>query len=125
MRKPENRLEPLHRQIKEEGMINIEFSPKTLELKINGHAGQGKKGKDIVCSAVSTLFYTLGEALMQSVYMLKEEPVIKDADGDGYIVCTPEERFMGNITRTYWTVLVGMQMIAENYPKNVKFTVKE
>ena len=105
-------------------MIQITFKPKTMELMVNGHAG-GKKGKDIVCSAVSALFYTLGEALIQSASMLCEEPLIKDADGEGYIVCHPKEEYHGNIARTYWTILVGMQAIAEQYPKNVKFTVEQ
>ena len=106
-------------------MIHITFKPNTLELEIKGHAEHGKKGKDIVCSAISTLFYTLGESLMQSCSMLYEEPIIKDADGEGYIVCHPKEEYEGNIARTYWTILIGMQMVAENYPKNVKFKVEK
>ena len=106
-------------------MIQITFKPKTMELMVSGHAGHGKKGKDIVCAAVSTLFYTLGEALMQSAPMLYEEPLVKDEEGDGYIVCHPKEEYEGNIARTYWTVLIGLQMIAEQYPKNVKFFVEE
>ena len=43
-------------------MINITFKPNTYELEITGHAGHDVKGKDIVCAAVSTLFYTLGQA---------------------------------------------------------------
>ena len=106
-------------------MIKITFNPKTFEIKAHGHAEHGKKGEDIVCSAISTLFYTLGEALWQSASMLYEEPLVKEEDGDGYIVCHPKEEYEGNIARTYWTILVGMQMIAEQYPKNVKFKVYE
>lgn len=104
-------------------MIEVTFRPKTMELEVQGHAGHGKKGKDIVCSAISTLFYTLGEALWQSASMLYEEPLIKDEDGDGYIVCHPKEAYEANISLIYWTVLNGIQLVAENYPKNVKFTV--
>jgi uncharacterized protein YsxB (DUF464 family) len=106
-------------------MINITFKPKTLELEINGHAGAGKKGKDIVCSAISTLFYTLGEALYESADMLVEAPIFKDEEGDGYLCCTPKKEYEGNIMRTYWTILVGMQMVAEQYNKNVKFRVQK
>jgi uncharacterized protein YsxB (DUF464 family) len=106
-------------------MINITFRPKTMELEVQGHAGHGKKGKDIVCSAISTLFYTLGEALYQSTEMLEEAPIFKDEEGDGYLCCSPKEEYEGNIARTYWTILVGMQMVAEQYPKNVKFIVEE
>lgn len=105
-------------------MIHITFKPKTLELLINGHAGYSKKGKDIVCSAVSTLFYTLGEALYESTEMLEEAPIFKDEEGDGYLVCHPKEEYEGNIARTYWTILVGMQMLSELYPKHVKFIVE-
>lgn len=105
-------------------MINITFNPKTMELVVNGHAGYGKRGKDIVCSAISTLFYTLGEALYESAEMLEEAPIFKDEEGDGYLACTPKEEYAGSIARTYWTILVGMQMVAGQYPKNVSFTVK-
>jgi uncharacterized protein YsxB (DUF464 family) len=106
-------------------MIEITFKPKTMELKIQGHAGHGKKGKDIVCSAISTLFYTLGENLWQSSQMLCEEPLIKDEEGDGYLVCHPKEEYEGNIALVYRTILIGMEMIAEQYPKNVKFEVEK
>ena len=95
-----------------------------MELEINGHAGHGKKGKDIVCSAISTLFYTLGEALYESAEMLEEAPIFKDEEGEGYLACTPKAECAGTIARTYWTVLVGMEMVARQYPKNVSFTVK-
>ena len=105
-------------------MINITFNPKDLELKVDGHAEHGKKGEDIVCAAISTLFYTLGEALYQSEDMMLSPVVFEDEDGEGYIKCSPKEEYAGNIARTYWTILVGMEMVANNYPKNVTFAVR-
>ena len=104
-------------------MITITFKPNTLELEINGHAGQNIKGEDIVCSAISTLFYTLGQALMESEEMLEEKVTFKDEDGSGYLSCKPKEEYKGNIVRSYWTILVGMQLVAENYKKYVKLSV--
>lgn len=104
-------------------MINITFRPETLELEIEGHANHAEKGKDIVCSAVSCLFYTLGESLWQSASMLYEEPIVKDEEGKGYICSRPKEEYEGNIARTYWTILIGLQMLAEQYPENVTFFV--
>ena len=104
-------------------MINITFNANTLELKVEGHAHYGNKGEDIVCSAVSSLFYTLGECLMQSEDMLKSPLTFEDKDGKGYLCCTPKKEFEGNIARTYWTILTGMQLIADNYPNNVNFKV--
>lgn len=104
-------------------MINITFKPNTLELEINGHAGQNKKGEDIVCSAISTLFYTLGQALIDSEEMLEEKLTFKDEDGAGYLSCKPKEKYKGNIVRSYWTILEGFRLVAENYEKYVKLSV--
>ena len=104
-------------------MITITFRPNTLELEINGHAGQNKKGEDIVCSAISTLFYTLGQALIDSEEMLEEKITFKDEDGAGYLSCKPKEEYKGNIVRSYWTILEGFRLVAENYEKYVKLSV--
>ena len=105
-------------------MINITFVPQSLELKVEGHAQHGKKGEDIVCAAISTLFYTLVEALLQSDEMLSSPLSYDDNEGQGYIKCSPKEEYIGNITRTYWTILVGMELVANNYPDNVTFKVR-
>ena len=105
-------------------MINITFDPKSLELRVEGHAQHGKKGEDIVCAAISTLFYTLLEALHQSEEMIADAVEYDDKDGNGYIKCSPRKEYIGNVTRTYWTILVGMELVAENYPNNVTFQVR-
>lgn len=104
-------------------MINIAFKPNTFELMITGHAGFGKKGKDIVCASVSMLFYTLGEALYDSIDMLEEAPVFKDEEGEGYLSCIPKKEYEGNIARSYWTILEGFQLLASQYKKNVQFKI--
>jgi uncharacterized protein YsxB (DUF464 family) len=104
-------------------MINITFKPKTLELEVTGHAGQNEKGKDIVCSAISALFYTLGQTLIDSAEMLEEAPIVKNEEGNGYICCSPKEEYEGNVATIYRTILIGMQMVAEEYKNFVKFTL--
>lgn len=102
-------------------MIEIVFKPNIYELEITGHAGADVKGKDIVCAAVSSLFYTLGQAVIESESMLMEAPVFEDEDGHGLIRCVPKAKYEGNISRSYWTILVGLQMLAEQYPSNISF----
>jgi uncharacterized protein YsxB (DUF464 family) len=104
-------------------MINITFKPKTLELEIKGHAKQDVKGKDIVCAAISTLFYTLAQAICDSERMLTKKPVIKEKDGEGKISCKPKKEFEGNIARTYWTILVGFELVANEYKDYIKFDI--
>lgn len=104
-------------------MININFIPESLTIEIKGHANHGKKGEDIVCAAISTLFYTLGEALNQSAEMLECAPMFKDEDGEGTLCCKPKKEYRGNIALTYRAILIGLELVANNYPKNVTFNV--
>ena len=104
-------------------MIEIKFKPKTMMVKVAGHAGQAEKGQDIVCSAVSILFYTLAQAVTDSSDLLQDEPLIITNDGDGLVSCKPKEGYEGNIQRTYWTILTGFELLAEEYKEYVKLTV--
>lgn len=104
-------------------MINITFNPNTFELSIEGHAGHGKKGEDIVCSAISTLFYTLGQALSESKHMIDGEITFKDEDGKGFISCKPKAEYVANVSLIYWTILTGLDLVSKNYKKNIKMRV--
>ena len=104
-------------------MINIEFKPDTFTLDVTGHAEHGEKGEDIVCAAISTLFYTLAESLHSSKHMLAEEVDFSDEDGNGHISCKPKAEYEANISLVYWTILNGFQLVAENYKKNVNLRV--
>lgn len=103
-------------------MITIEFKPDTFTLDITGHAEHGKKGEDIVCSAISTLFYTLGQSLYASVDML-EDISFSDKDGNGHLSCKPKAEYEANVSLIFWTILNGFQLVADNYKKNVVLKV--
>lgn len=105
-------------------MIEIKFNPKELELSVTGHAGAAEKGKDIVCSAVSMLFYTLAQAVADSEDMLTEAPVIEIEDGNGSVSCKPKGVFLATMQRTYWTVLTGFELAAHEYKEYINFTVE-
>jgi len=104
-------------------MIEIRFNPEKLELKISGHAGQAEKGQDIVCSAVSILFYTLAQAVADSEDMLTEAPVTNMEDGNGYVSCKPKEEYKATMQRTYWTILTGFELLTQAYKEYVSFAV--
>ena len=105
-------------------MINITFKPNTYELEITGHAGHDVKGKDIVCAAVSTLFYTLGQALFESGVLFKDELVFKDEDGHGYIKGYTNRYNEDDVNAIFWTILTGFEMLANQYPENFSFNVE-
>ena len=104
-------------------MINIEFNPKTFTLDITGHAEHGEKGEDIVCAAISTLFYTLGEALYKSNHMMAEDIVFSDEDGNGHLSCKPKEEYEANVSLIYWTILTGFELVSKNYKENLNLRI--
>ena len=97
-------------------MINITFNPNTFTLDIKGHANHEKKGEDIVCSAISTLFYTLSQSLYEGANML-EDLSFSDKDGNGHLSCKPKAEYEVNVSLIYWTILNGFQLVADNYKK--------
>ena len=104
-------------------MINVEFNPNTYTLDVTGHAEHGKKGEDIVCAAISTLFYSLGESLYKSKNMIEDDFTFSDEDGNGHIECTPKEEYEANVSLIYWTILNGFELVAENYKENVSLHI--
>lgn len=104
-------------------MTKITFKPNEYELTIEGHAGHGKKGKDIVCSAISILFYSLVKSLSECHEMYEEKLIYEYEDGKGYIKCKPKVTFEANIALIFWTILNGYEALAEIFEKNVELVV--
>ncbi len=104
-------------------MIKIKFNPKTYALDITGHAKHGEKGEDIVCAAISTLFYTLAESLYECKHMMAKDIVFSDEDGNGHIRCKPKAEYEANVSLVFWTILKGFDLVARNYEKNVNLHV--
>lgn len=104
-------------------MIDITFNPNTYTLDVTGHAGHGKKGEDIVCAAISALFYTLAESLYNSKAMLADDIVFSDEDGQGHLSCKPKAEYEANVSLIYWTVLNGFNVVSQAYKKNINFKV--
>ena len=90
-------------------------------LIVEGHASFSEKGKDIVCSAVSILVYTL-------LNMLKDEEsdqrlkLKREIVRDGYF-CVEIEPFDFSKNRTKGiidTVVMGLALLNQEYPENVR-----
>lgn len=106
-------------------MINIEFNPKKFTLDITGHAEHGEKGEDIVCSAISALFYTLAEALSRVEEKMIEGSInFTDEDGNGHLSCKPKAEYEANVSLIYWTILNGFEIVSRYYEKNVILNVE-
>lgn len=103
-------------------MINIKFENKDdmYKLSVSGHAGYDEKGKDIVCAAVSILFYTLCETLSNMDEALKDVTEIHFDDGEGEITVRAKEEYIGNVSLIFFTIMNGFSLLQEEYSDFVK-----
>ena len=109
-------------------MVRAEFFTNkesgSITLKLTGHAGQAKKGEDIVCSAASILAYTVAQTL-QFQYEeggLKKKPHLKLKSGDTAIVAKPKPEHYEEALHTFFVAQVGYSLLAKTYPQYVELS---
>lgn len=94
-------------------MIEIRYAEQPHELKITGHADYNS-GQDIVCAGVSAITY----ALLQ---YLEDRGIQTDAGRKGAsVICSEDNK---EVRTAFEMALTGYQMIAEEYPDNVRVTI--
>lgn len=103
--------------------IKMRTDPESLRLQLDGHAGAGKWGTDIVCAAASILTYTAAAAAQQ-LYRegaLTQPPHIRLEPGNALVAvenCTAAKKMLE-------VVLTGFALLAVRYPKYVCLIRKE
>ncbi|MBQ9860958.1 MAG: ribosomal-processing cysteine protease Prp [Clostridia bacterium] len=107
-------------------MITIEFEQDALKgvycLKVKGHADFDEYGKDIVCSAVSILTYTVAKAVsfMYEEKKLYKKPNVILEDGNATVICKPKEAFHEEALHILLVAEVGYSLLEQAYPDHVK-----
>lgn len=94
----------------------------SLHMRLEGHAGAGPKGQDLVCAAASGLACTLGSTV-ERLYeqgMLRRVPKVELYEGSAEIVAVPKERFQKEVILVFWTVQTGIAELAASFPGNVR-----
>ena len=104
-------------------MTQARMDWKWMELTLDGHAGAGEKGQDLVCAAISML----SQALVTALQELEHKTGCTRVKWSG----TPEEGRLKvratvnwtNLTlvRAYFEVAVtGLRMLGERYPEYIR-----
>lgn len=86
------------------------------KLDIEGHAGYGAYGSDIVCAAASILFFTLLRELQR-----RDIEVTAKTDEVREITATVNPAFSFDTDIVYETICTGFMMLSEEYPEHVSF----
>lgn len=105
-------------------MTTIKYTHKdgTFRYEAKGHAEYAKAGEpDIVCSAVSAMNCLLAELVQRAQHT--EPPEISVEPGKVRIACTPRNFERMRLHIQFEAVLLGLQMIAEEYPDYVRVEI--
>ena len=89
------------------------------KLDIEGHAGYGAYGSDIVCAGVSILFHARARTLRARrvtgyEYKASAENELKR------VACAPTEAEQGAVDVVYETIMHGIAALSVTYPEYVK-----
>ena len=86
----------------------------THTLSVNGHAGYGEKGQDIVCAGVSAIVFALIGWLENN----SEDATFVSVDENGgevVIVCEGDEQ----VSAVFYMAAIGIENIMNTYPDHV------
>lgn len=105
-------------------MIEAKFnaSDGVISFRMEGHAGSGAPGHDLVCSAASVLVYTAAQivSIMHHDGKLERKPVLKLDSGDSLIVIRPRSDYYDEALYTLYHSEVGLLLLQNRYPEYVR-----
>lgn len=92
-------------------------------VSVEGHAGFGECGSDIVCAAVSAITFTLLNALKcaedDGCLFIRTESV---SDGSVYIVAQPYDFAREKVGTIIETCMTGFLLLEEEYPDYIEIS---
>lgn len=101
-------------------MIRIEVTycdKKIKELLVQGHSNSAKKGKDLICAAVSSIVIGGANAIENpKCYTFTEK--------DGYFQVVEKTIATDHDYQTLKTIVIQLKTIVEAYPDNVEIIEK-
>ena len=105
-------------------MIHVIYHRQYNRVKVEGHAGSGPEGHDLVCAAVSAIVLTLAGNVS---YMEAQEAVhgveMKISEGNAQIQCTAYRRYKDSVEQNFRAICVGFELLATKYPENISYEV--
>lgn len=105
-------------------MIQAVYDKEKYSLTMDGHAGAGPIGYDLVCSSASILAYTLGANVSQMEALGQAEVIhLELQSGHAEIVCKPGEKSAAIVGLVFDAICVGFEMLSRTYPQHISYKV--
>lgn len=98
-------------------MTRVRYDRAGLRMQMEGHAGAGEYGRDIVCAAESILLLVL-ERQLQELEGENRVSVVK-RPGAAEISCCPTREKTLRCRDVFETVFLGYQLLENMYPAHV------
>ena len=95
-------------------MTRVRYDRAGLRMRMEGHAGAGEYGRDIVCAAESILLLVL-ERQLQELEGENRVSVVK-RPGAAEISCCPAREKTRRCRDVFETVFLGYQLLENMYP---------
>ena len=106
-------------------MIHVTYYRQHNRVTVEGHAGSGPEGHDLVCSAVSALALTLvGNVSFMKAQDAVYSEILKLEEGNAEIQCTPHRRYRESVEQIFRAICVGFELLATKYPENINYDVR-
>ena len=106
-------------------MIQVIYYRRYNRVTVEGHAGSGPEGHDLVCSAVSALALTLaGNVAYMKAQDTVYSEILKLDEGNAEIQCTPYRRYKDSVEQIFRAICVGFELLATKYPENISYDVR-
>ena len=106
-------------------MIEVVYYRESNRVTIRGHAQSAEYGKDLICSAVSTLALTLRanvKVLTDAGYVVN--PVTRLESGNAEISCLSKPGYRASVRQIFMSVCVGFQILGIEYPDYISYRVE-
>ena len=106
-------------------MIHVTYYRSYNRVTVEGHAGAGPEGHDLVCAGVSALALTLaGNVSYMEAQEAVRNVIVKLEDGNAEIECSPYRRYKDSVEQIFRSICVGFELLATKYPENIFYEVK-
>lgn len=106
-------------------MIRVIYYRQYNRVTVEGHAGAGPEGHDLVCASVSALALTLaGNVSYMEAQEAVHSVIINLDSGNAEIQCTPYRRYTDSVQQIFRAICVGFELLATKYPENISYSVR-
>lgn len=107
-------------------MIKVIYNRDMPRVTIEGHAGSGEAGHDLVCASVSILAYTLCSLVLNLGEGGYANNVVTDMkEGYADISCEPNKDVESSIGFAFASICAGFRILEHKYPENISFEIIE